>query len=185
MFGFPCDICRVVLCRDCAGLSTTEVRFVAMATRAVPYLCKECIGSLQRVPLLERRIQELEHEVQELREATKSSKQSYADILKANIDSTDQIKETVKNLEKRVEDFRKQDNVNTAAAMPHLEPAVHELQERELRAANILIFGVRESDGAARDERIEQENRTVEAILRKIDGTVTREIKVRRLGRYE
>lgn len=184
-FGFPCDVCRAVLCRECADLSATEIRFVTMATRAVPYLCGECIGALRRVPLLEKKIQELEHDVRELLEAAKTSKQSYADVLKASIDSTDEIKESLKDLEKKVVNSSKQEGADAAGGIQQLEPAVQELQERESRAASVLLFGIGESDAATREERIAQENKTVESILRKIDVSVTKEIRVRRLGRYD
>lgn len=184
-FGFPCDVCRTVLCRDCAELSATEIRFVAMATRALPYLCRECISSLKLVPILKEKILELEQEVKDLKNSTQASKQSYADILKTSLDHSDELKSSMKDLERKVENISKSGSPKAVSGPSQLEPAVQELQERESRAANILIFGVRESEGLNRDERVRHENEVVEAVLQKIDRAVTRDIKVRRLGKYD
>lgn len=185
LFGFPCDVCRVILCKDCGGLSSTEVRFVAMASRGVPYLCKDCIGSLKLVSTLKTKIDELEHEIQELKIAAESSKSSYADILKKNTAQSEEIKGNMKNLEERVESVTKPGTHPSVEGALPLEPAVQELQERERRAANILLFGVKESSAATREARIEQESKTVEGILQKIDADVAKEVKVTRLGRYD
>lgn len=185
LFGFPCDVCGGILCKNCADLSATEIRFIAMSSRAVPYLCKECIGLLRQIPSLKIQIRKLEQEVQELKCAANSAKQSYADVLKVSMDNSDELKNTIKDLEMKVQNVSKPETPQAGSGVSQLEPAVQEMQEREYRAANILLFGVKESDTVTKDERITQENKTVEEILQRIDSTVTREIKVRRLGKYE
>lgn len=185
LFGYHCDVCRVILCKDCGGLSSTEIRFVAMASRGVPYLCKDCVGSLKLVSTLKTKIDELEHEIQELKIAAESSKSSYADILKKNTAQSEEIKGGMKDLEKKVESVTKPGTHPSAECTLPLEPAVQELQERERRAANILLFGVKESSATTREARIEQESKAVEGILRKVDADVAKEVKVTRLGRYD
>lgn len=183
--GFPCDICGIIYCKNCAELSTTEIRFVAMASRILPYLCKQCIGVFKEFPILKRRIEELEVEVKHLKEGVRSSKQSYADVIKLNTDHSEALKNTMQELERKVEVISKPENVPHNSETVQLEPTIQELQEREQRAAHILIFGVKESDKVARDERIESENKAVGTILRKISGNNDCQVKIRRLGRYQ
>lgn len=60
LFGFPCDICKVILCRGCGGWSLTEIRFIEMTSRVVPYICQECVKLIRDYPLLESRVQQIQ-----------------------------------------------------------------------------------------------------------------------------
>lgn len=185
LFGYPCDACRTVLCKNCAGLTATEIRFVLLSTRVVPYLCKRCVRSLKQLPVLEKRVEELEQEIQELKGAVKSSKQSYADILKSSKDQSNLFENNIKKLEEKVEVIASVENIPVANSLSYLEPTIHELREREQRETNILIFGVKEPAKANREERIACEKTVVTNILKKVDETVTEEITITRLGKYE
>ncbi|CAH1996103.1 unnamed protein product [Acanthoscelides obtectus] len=43
VFGFPCDICRAVVCADCADISPSEVRVMIMKSRSLFLFCPDCI----------------------------------------------------------------------------------------------------------------------------------------------
>lgn len=186
-FGFPCDICRTVLCRKCADWSSTEVRFIALANRVVPYVCGECIVLIRQMPVLGKKIEVLEGEVLALKEASGQERQSYADILKKNRESAKVIEGSLKHLEEKVEVLSKSEPLESnSASNLQLEPTILELKEREQRSTNVLIFGVVEPVKSDREERISHENETVETILKQINDDIkSTSLKIRRIGKYE
>lgn len=42
LFGAPCDLCKMVFCRNCSGIGATEVRAVALTQRVLLFFCPGC-----------------------------------------------------------------------------------------------------------------------------------------------
>lgn len=42
LFGCICDRCKTITCRSCEKWSATEIRFLALQSRKIPYFCQEC-----------------------------------------------------------------------------------------------------------------------------------------------
>lgn len=182
LFGFPCDMCRHIWCKNCSNISSTEIRALVLSSRVLPFFCRECIAALKDVPLLKAQMLELQSEIKELKEGIQASKQSYADVLKVHSDS-ETLKGNLSKLEKKVEVMNSREK--PFSEEKNIEPAIEEIKERERRSANVLIFGVAESDIADREQRIQGELSLVHTLLKKVDHNVpTGELKTRRIGRF-
>lgn len=42
LFGAPCDSCKLTLCKDCAGVSTTEAHAIGLVQRNILFFCSGC-----------------------------------------------------------------------------------------------------------------------------------------------
>ena len=42
LFGSSCDACKVILCRTCSGITTTEAHAIALAQRSIIFFCANC-----------------------------------------------------------------------------------------------------------------------------------------------
>lgn len=137
---------------------------------------------LREMPLLKAQVQELQSEIKELKEGVQASKQSYADVLKVRSES-EALKGNLSELEKKVEVMNSREE--PVSGEDSIEPAIEEMKERERRSANVLIFGVAESDIADREQRIQGELSVVHTLLKKVDQSVqVSELKTRRIGRF-
>lgn len=47
LFGFPCDSCKQVICRNCAGLSASEIRCLPMSPRVLLFWFPDGTGDLR------------------------------------------------------------------------------------------------------------------------------------------
>lgn len=47
LFGCPCDMCRRTLCRNCSGLSSSEIRVLTAQSRIITYYCPECVETIR------------------------------------------------------------------------------------------------------------------------------------------
>lgn len=67
--GIVCDSCRVQLHiqKKCSGLSPTESRAVVIQDRYMIYFCEECKTAFKKVPLLIRKIDDLNAEIETLK----------------------------------------------------------------------------------------------------------------------
>lgn len=63
LFGFPCDLCQRVVCKNCTGLMASEIRVVPSQSRTLFYICPDCKNSFTEIPKLAKRITSLESEV--------------------------------------------------------------------------------------------------------------------------
>lgn len=178
LFGFPCDICRKIQCKDCANLSATEIRTLMQTTkRILPFLCDECLNVIKEVPLLKLQVLRLKTEVQELKENSVKATQSYADVLKFKGEAK-ALKGDLDKLEQRVESIGTQEGSGT------IEPTIKELGEREKRASNIIVFGFPETNGCSLDERNTEERKEVAALLNSVDDRIQAdEVRIYRLGK--
>ena len=63
LFGLPCDICRRIICKNCSGVRSSEVRVLIMKERCLRHFCPDCLECFSMMPGLKRRISELEAEI--------------------------------------------------------------------------------------------------------------------------
>lgn len=181
IFGFPCDICKKVICRDCANLSATEIRVLVQTTkRMLPFLCEECLSLIREVPQLKIQVTQLQLEVRELKEGNNKASRSYADVLKFQAEA-EVLKGNLSKLEQRVGDIGLPGEEKCG-----IEPAISEMADREKRASNVMLFGLPESSGGDLEERRRGEMQEVAALLSLIDESVsTVGVKIHRIGRPE
>lgn len=50
IFGAPCDGCKLIFCKLCASLSTTEADAVALSQRNLIFFCQDCKTQLKDLP---------------------------------------------------------------------------------------------------------------------------------------
>ena len=124
-------------------------------------------------------IESLKKEVSGMKDLLKKQPASFADAVKGLEKEAQTLKRSIKQLEDRVEEKPKLDEC-------YVEPAIHELAEREKRAYNILVFGIQERSESDRNERISQEKECIENVLKEVDKDVkVNDLKLMRLGKYD
>lgn len=68
LFGFPCDVCKNVICAECAGISSSEVRVLIMKSRSLIHFCHECRDGLFKNMLqISQKIGGLEDELKKMK----------------------------------------------------------------------------------------------------------------------
>lgn len=211
-FGAVCDSCRRVLCKTCSEISPTEIRAATLTAKVLKFFCPDCFENIGNLPKLRCQVQELRDEVESLKIMLRSfqEKPSFAEVVKGVTRENQEMRAEIAGLKEVVSksDMREKLEVargDTQQLMGEIqklkeatttrvgvngsdlpvEPAVQEMMEREARASNLLVFGVRESDGENREQRTKNEKETV----RKIIGTVCRgfetmNLKIFRIGKY-
>ncbi|KAG5871201.1 hypothetical protein JTB14_019297 [Gonioctena quinquepunctata] len=62
-FGYPCDLCKRVICKNCSNISATEIRVVQMTARIMPFFCTDCRENILKLPDLVKRVSDMEVEI--------------------------------------------------------------------------------------------------------------------------
>lgn len=86
LFGFPCDCCKKVFCKNCSNISSTEIRALILTTRILPFWCAECIKAIKDAVMLADRIKELERKFKSLDNNVKDSTKDITKV-KANVNT--------------------------------------------------------------------------------------------------
>lgn len=75
LFGGPCDMCRLTFCRNCSGVSSSEIRVLTAQIRVVTYYCPECIqiihASVKTLPTMKKQISSIEKKLSVLERSHK------------------------------------------------------------------------------------------------------------------
>lgn len=153
LFGAPCDLCKVVLCKNCSEICTTEAHAVALTQRVLLYYCQGCKNAvnelsrerhslsdrLKKAELLARskdlEIENLESEKQ----ATCADLQKEVETLLVEIKEKDSY---IKRLNRRTKDFEEE----ALAADESFVKKVNE-QKHEILKANKEIVELMKKNG--------------------------------------
>ena len=235
LFGGPCDLCKLIICRECSGISANKIRVLTSPSRLILYYCHDCRNVIRstvtEMSNIQAQIKKLQDNVKpteseqlqdiivketaKLRKETESFKKQIRNelvlvdtALQTKIDEAKEmllevisntrtaqqvnkvssyaeitaLQTKVQKIEERSNMPRTQNPENNLAGAP-LEPAIMEIQEREKRAANILIFGMKEIVAESREERLEKESKEVKNLIRTINSDISMDsIQVIRLG---
>lgn len=103
-------------------------------------------------------------------------KAKYSDIVKQN-----------SNLQTRVEKIEAHPTTRSTSELPTLEPVFNEIEERKMRAKNVLIFGLTESSGDKETRTALDKAKAID-FLKKADNTLgltAENIQITRLGKFE
>lgn len=112
----------------------------------------------------------------------KTQNPSYAEVLGNFTKETECLKEKIE----KIEHGGTVSSQVLSLPKPALEPTIAEIQERERRAHNVLIFGLKETDKLPREERLKSELAEVKKFLQGVNnGVDLSEIKHFRIGRYD
>ena len=58
------------MCRNCSGVSPTEIRTLIMSSRIIPYICKDCLPVINNTLKLTDRVRALEEALSEIKVTT-------------------------------------------------------------------------------------------------------------------
>ncbi|CAG9761640.1 unnamed protein product [Ceutorhynchus assimilis] len=196
LFGCSCDLCKRILCRNCSKLFSSEVRALTAQTKVISFFCQECLKEIRKhikdIPNIQNQVSELGASTQQIKETLHSElkklqtnikeiKSTYAEIVsrKTDFESTKAVQDDIKHLKKVIQ--TKTMALTTADAPG--EAVLQELQERQLRSKNILIFGLHETNIQNREDREKDEKAKVNNILKQCVDTFNEEIQYYRLGK--
>lgn len=95
LFGYPCDICKNVVCADCAGTSPSEVRVLIMKTRSLLHFCPDCIDRMfKNILKINQKMSGMEEEIKKLK----------------NLNKLDEVEKRVKKVEDDVRKMKQTKN---------------------------------------------------------------------------
>lgn len=204
LFGFPCDFCKEIICSECTGALAGEVRIIPSVSRTTLFLCPSCKDTIKMLPDIQKKMNKTVHQTQEtvnslekLKEAVDSLKGSNERRKRENetlkgellnlsremkqvdqkISGGQSYAEALKKLEKKVETIKSPVDKGSES---DVEETLHEMKEREIRASNILFFGVDESE---KDDKVKDDKDKVSFLYKKMNLSLPEEAKIFRLGR--
>lgn len=159
-----CDGCNGMLHTSCSKLSDDEIRITRSAKRRVKLFCTKCDCNLDQFAKIINSINDLKVE------------------FTANV--SQQIASLREELNLRIDTIQQQlvDGAVTRAGVD-FEEVVNEVNERQIRSKNLIIFGVGEQVGELKD-RVGDDERVICEILHVISPDAGRAVvKVTRIGR--
>lgn len=149
-----CDCCAESLHEKCTEISPTEARAVIIQKRNLIYFCPSCRDSFKQIPKVVAGLKEALEANAVLREENKKLRMELTESAKIRVDES---------------------------SMASL--VVSEVNERQLRAYNLVVRGVQESGKGSQRERVEEDKAVLEGLLG-ATGAVFVIKKTFRLGKY-
>lgn len=175
-------MCGHIFCRNCSGISASEIRALTVQTRVITYYCTDCLvairGLIKDLPRMKNQIGVLCVETEELKQKVGANlaAPTYAQVAA----DTEILRDRVEKLNETVN--RQKPSSELVVGNGTIEPTLLEIRERERRASNILIFGAKESE--ANTEGPESDLKMAIAVIKSVkDSTGEIDIKVNRLGK--
>lgn len=136
---------------------------------------------------MKRQVEENRSDIEEMKEALRN-KTTYAEALKGVEQETGSIKREMESMKNEMRKVENKSRVSTLTASGSLsvEPAISEMQERERRACNLLLFGVPEKREDVREIRHEKERQVVAGLIKQLDrDTPVDGLRFHRIGRFD
>lgn len=144
LFGYPCDICKKIVCKNCCNISASEIRVILMVSRIMPFVCQSCRDNLFNLPNIVKRINDLETIVHT--QASETIARSVA------------LEQRVIKLEQSLDNLSQ---ANTALPTPassinvvHESDIMSEVLDRQRRATNVMIFNCEVHNGQAETAQV-------------------------------
>lgn len=66
-FGFPCDMCCLVICQNCNKTQAQEIRVVPSQTRTLVFLCPDCLINVKNLPNTLKEVKALTNKLNQLK----------------------------------------------------------------------------------------------------------------------
>lgn len=110
--------------------------------------------------------------------------QTYADAVKQFVASSEELKSSVTKLQQEVGNIKDTHRDTNITSTVSVEPAISEIQERERRASNVLLFGVVES---SKKDHIEMKNDDIQMVkntLANLNEELPTDAKIIRIGNH-
>lgn len=141
-----CDNCKCKVCQQCSELSASEVRCIELKKRKLIYLCQTCETGFKQVPVLTRRIEELEKQIWEI-EGTKTDsseevKKMVAEVLKVVEKHNDKIC----SMEKAVQIMQK--GLNSCSSKQEIEKEKNTSYAKAVKEPALIVKPVIEQNAS-------------------------------------
>lgn len=201
IFGYPCDLCKKLLCKKCSGISTTELRTLILNSRVMPYICKLCLPKLQDTLQLVNRVTALETSFAEIKsdsqrvidladlihsfsEEMKSMRASFSSCLG---DIRSMVREEIEGLKRTSAETQQKTDGNvgrteTNRSSVESEEMMMELIERQKRECNIMVMNVKEPQSLTSGTRRQEDLNSAINLLKDFNVDTT-DLKVFRVGK--
>ena len=175
IFGFPCDWCKLIKCKNCAKISANEVRAIATLSRSIPYICKDCAPKLKSLFDMEARVSSLEQQIILVKEETKYMS-DFLENLKSLSEDINSIKDSLKSSFNElkteicaVKTTNIQQHPPPLDSLPSMPPSMNsfmsEINDRALRANNIMVYNVPESNCDRIHDKIQEDRQRITEML--------------------
>ncbi|KAG5860695.1 hypothetical protein JTB14_006809 [Gonioctena quinquepunctata] len=167
VFGYPCDQCKRVVCKSCAGISSSEVRAVVITTRIMSFHCPLC--RINNIPQITQRLNNIDQEIQDhssnlngklvtleqrilrIEQFIESNKLIEQRLLKIEqiLDLNKSLQQRLSTLEQLVESLRaspsSQNNCEIGTNSSDCETFILEVEEKR-RSTNLMVYNLPEND---------------------------------------
>lgn len=197
IFGFPCDWCKSIKCKNCAKFGASEVRAIATVSRSIPYICKDCSPKLKNLFDVEARMTALEQQIEVIKLETKNVSGFFQnmEILGEDIkairssftSSFEELKTEISSLKSSVtHQHRPSPSHSTSPSVPNnMDALLSEVNDRALRANNVIVYNVPEPNSQMIRDRIQEDHQKITDLLLAIntDSASGKLSKVIRLGK--
>ncbi|CAG9767789.1 unnamed protein product [Ceutorhynchus assimilis] len=150
LFGYPCDLCKRIICKTCGNLSASEVRVVSIVNRTMPFMCPASKENMFNIPTIIKRLTQLETLINDRHLKTKVVvvvvvESSCSQTEQGNSDTIEKIiklDERLTRLEQSANTVNSDSKVVNSDAIPYSanEEILSEVAERQERTSNIMIL---------------------------------------------
>lgn len=159
-----CDQCSKCFHSICAGLSRQEALCVRAKDRKISFYCDKCKSLINSITNLNIIVGELRDQIDKLNKDFGDLKIKY-------------------EAQKTVGD-NDAEKTQTASDINNITQLMEEVNEREIRSKNVLIFNLPESSKPTKDERREDDALRSSNIITTCSNVNLNILQVHRLGRY-
>lgn len=155
-----------------------------MTRNCLKFLCADCLElfntTVKDLPQLNKRITDLEKETKAIKEEVKNSAPTYAQVAADTSDVKKRVEQLIVEVDKqKTASSAPASQVNNTA----VEPTLCEIAERERRASNILLFGIKENDPEQNRNDPDLDLNKAVQMVKRVKGDIQKnDIKVYRLG---
>lgn len=145
---------------------------------------KELSSEAQSIVKLKTEVVQLQNDFEAMK-ISLSKTPSYADVV-SNLDKeTKALKANIDEINVKIKRPIDQQSAGSSGQSGQVEITLTEMQERDARASNALIFGAQEATSDSIEERITHDTRIVKEMLNFVNAnTTTDQLKIIRMGRY-
>lgn len=153
-----CDSCTTIIHPECSELSQTELRALALkGTTSIVFFCSECLQTFKQMPKLMKNLNKV-------LELNKTLWQENA------------------QLRQQLEDMVARTNGDAGRDLNTRDEVTSEINERQARSNNLMIFNVNEPNGKTAEIRVAEDKKAALAVLSEFNIDMN-DVKVKRIGR--
>lgn len=186
--SISCDKCLRWYHQPCTDLSTDDMEYLCTKAKAsVVWLCTDCTqtsgGERAKIHNLESTIRAQSLKLDKMMELIGSMKEKVIEEVSGILEKKfeQKIQETTEKFENKISDTSK--NIDSKMS-EKVEEKVEEMEEREKRALNLILWNIPESKAITKAEIKQNDLKTAEDIFRKIVDLDSDEIsETTRLGK--